>query len=294
MFTEPTRCLFCYSSGASIENSDAIHPRVTGFGPFTTYICSYCGSFFTYPAPSKEQIVDFYTKSARGISPELRDSRIHNPQTAWYQKCFREIAKSIHLNNNEIEWLELGSGDGELAQIVGRNWAHGKGVCIDLHSKPARIKNLDNVDWSQHDLNVGVPEKFHHKFDLAFSISVIEHVLDPELFLTSLIKTVRDKGVVVVVGPDFGSFFAKIMGRRWPYYLPGEHLHIPTREGLARLMERLVSRVGPVKYSTSSIWIPYSIGYIAEFYKMRLFDTIPGNWAVSVPAGAFILRVTKG
>ena len=62
-------------------------------------------------------------------------------------------------------------------------------------------------------------------FDGITAFDVLEHVLDPNAFLHSVHGRLNDGGHMVLTGPDTGGIVRRLMGRRWYFYFPEEHLH---------------------------------------------------------------------
>jgi len=77
---------------------------------------------------------------------------------------------------------------------------------------------------------------------------------------------VRPGGALYLVCPDYGSFAARLLGRHWPFWIPGEHLHIPTRGG-ARLALQRALRAGSATGAVfvRSVGIPYPPSYVLAY-----------------------------
>jgi SAM-dependent methyltransferase len=66
---------------------------------------------------------------------------------------------------------------------------------------------------------------------------VIEHLPDPGAALDRVAALLAPGGVVWMATPDAGSRVARLLGRRWWSVIP-THLHLFTRRGMTRLLER--------------------------------------------------------
>lgn len=73
-------------------------------------------------------------------------------------------------------------------------------------------------------------------FDAAVMIEVIEHLRDPRVTLSALLKVLRPGGWVIIATGDISSLRARIQGRRWGYIRPPGHVSYFTRPSLARLL----------------------------------------------------------
>jgi SAM-dependent methyltransferase len=80
-----------------------------------------------------------------------------------------------------------------------------------------------------HDVRTGTAEEIRaddeiESFDAVVSWDVLEHVRDPARFLSMASRRVRAGGFLIFSTLDRTNWFARIMGRRWPWLIP-MHLH---------------------------------------------------------------------
>ncbi len=68
-----------------------------------------------------------------------------------------------------------------------------------------------------------LPESERYACITAFD--VIEHVLNPFEFLTSIAEHLQPGATCVLSLPDTSSIYARVMGKNWWFYIPEEHLH---------------------------------------------------------------------
>jgi SAM-dependent methyltransferase len=61
-------------------------------------------------------------------------------------------------------------------------------------------------------------------FDAVVSWDVLEHVPDPELFMSAISSAVKPGGLLILSTLDRTNWFARVMGKRWPWLIP-MHLH---------------------------------------------------------------------
>jgi SAM-dependent methyltransferase len=71
---------------------------------------------------------------------------------------------------------------------------------------------------------------------VACLFDVLEHLVDPVAALRRVRGWLEPGGLLAVTVPDFGSWWARASGRRWPFVTPWEHLHYFTRRTLARTL----------------------------------------------------------
>ena len=112
-----------------------------------------------------------------------------------------------------------------------------------------------------------------------FALAVLEHIQYPDQFVTELIRLAKPvMGTVYAVAPDFSSRARKLMGKKWPFFIPGEHLNIPSREG-ARIvfhaaLRKLADRSENRSAFSNSISLPYPLRYTLDYLGLDVIGGI--------------------
>jgi SAM-dependent methyltransferase len=150
-----------------------------------------------------------------------------------------------------------------------------EGVALDWAARPAGLD--DRVDWRVADLNEDAFADAVAPADLVVSLSVWEHVLDPAAFVRRLLRLVAPGGLLYLVCPDAGSLAFRVLRSRWPYWIPGEHLHMPTADGARRCVERAAPGS---EISVGSVGLPYPPSYVLGFLGLDRLS----RWTRSLPA----------
>ena len=182
------------------------------------------------------------------------------PLTAWYTQCLSRIGNALGNPDDPFTWLDLGSGDGAMSELMKRQYPSGRGWAVDFHARPQRLKDVD-VNWMNADLNQGMKDLPRVK--LAFAVTVLEHVKDPANFLGSALDLLEQGGVLYLNCPRADCLAFRLLGRKWPYYLPGEHITVPTVKGLTQLLDRLTGSRPDKRFAmeVSPVIMPYPLGY---------------------------------
>jgi 2-polyprenyl-3-methyl-5-hydroxy-6-metoxy-1,4-benzoquinol methylase len=90
------------------------------------------------------------------------------------------------------------------------------------------------------DIRQGIlrPDLFpDQSFDVITMWDVIEHVTQPGEVLGSIHRMLKPDGLLLVNYPDYGSWMARMLGKRWPFLL-SVHLLYYTRTTIARQLQR--------------------------------------------------------
>jgi len=287
---EIIRCAFCGSTALHVVARGLHHPRVVDHGPLNLHICDACGSLTTWPVPSEQALRQLYAAFEDGIDPSLRRWRGDSPASAWYEYAARRATRAAGVSGETaFTWIDVGAGAGEIGSTLNRNFPQASGTSIDWHGRPASLAADSRHDWRACDLNAPrFARGVGAQADLVLALSVWEHVRDPEDFARELSSLVKPGGTLYLVCPDFGSASARALGRRWPYWIPGEHLSVPTRRGARICLEHAIAANGIVaRVFVRPVGIPYSLAYVLSYLGFpglgRLLRGVP---AFPLPVGA--------
>jgi SAM-dependent methyltransferase len=99
-------------------------------------------------------------------------------------------------------------------------------------------------------------------FDGVLLWDVVEHLLHPLEDLRKAARLVRPGGVMAFSTPDIGAMTARLMGRRWAFMTPPEHVGFFDRRALFALMKSL--GFDPVFSFSRGKWV--NLGFL--FYKI--------------------------
>lgn len=114
------------------------------------------------------------------------------------------------------------------------------------------------------------------RYDVVTMIDVIEHVSYPAALLQKGRLLLKDDGIVVVVTPDLGSVFAKLLGWKW-WHFRMAHIGYFDMATLSLLAENCGLRC---VFSQRPSW-HLSCGYLAERlhrYLPRWLRFLPPEW----------------
>jgi len=287
------QCIFCASENVKLAAGNLWHPVVKDHGPFDIYKCNHCGSAFTFPLPSKERLTALYNRFEDGLMPITHDIREEYPLDAWYRQCLKHALKESgkdYKPTSVFSWIDLGAGKGDLSKQVAQLFPGSKGYAVDFHSKPDQLNQIGNVEWQQIDMNEdNFAGALGGNADMVFIITVLEHVRRPDIFLNNALRLLKPGGCLYLTTPQSSSFASNLLGKRWPYIIPGEHLNMPSIQGMKILAKRVADETGQkngINVRVRSTVIPYAAGYYAKHFGLNFLTAIlPKNLLLRIPTG---------
>jgi len=287
-------CFYCGSLDVRLAYAGRFHQRKKDHGPFDFYVCANCGSGLTLPAPDPAALAELYRSFEFGLSKFTRELLSANPSAVWHETCARRIiTMSGRARDDAFGWIDVGAGGGEIARRLAEHFPRSKGLAIDIHDRPPTLADGPaNVEWRRVDIaRDSFAGDLARKADVVFAIGVWEHVRRPDIFAKNVLSLLNPGGLLYVETPNYGSLARRVMGERWPYFLPGEHLCMPTPKGARLCLLRGLASLGDhpsaSMVSAHPMLIRYSIGFVlAKFSMPALARVMPTNLYARLPSGA--------
>jgi 2-polyprenyl-3-methyl-5-hydroxy-6-metoxy-1,4-benzoquinol methylase len=100
-------------------------------------------------------------------------------------------------------------------------------------------------------------------FDVITMLDVFEHLNDPEKELHSIYRLLKKDGLLLIATGDTGSLLPKIMGRKWTFYNPPQHLFFFNQKNIGQMLDQ--AHFKPVKWFRIGKWL--NLKYILHLAK---------------------------
>ena len=145
----------------------------------------------------------------------------------WLQKVRTNMA-TPYLNGSI---LDIGCGNGYLAQFCSPERYHG--YEIDPVSINSAIKKFPQYRFS--------PKKPESKFDTIVLLAVIEHIANPEAFVSSILENLKNTGRVIITTPHPSLEWVHFLGAKaglFSFHADEEHEQLFTRKKMTLLAEK--------------------------------------------------------
>lgn len=234
--SERSNCPLCHSRDIGLFITGSVVPDKISASDFkitdsqygtrwTFFSCRECSFVFANPAPAQNEIGEFYAALADEEYSQEGEGRGRN---------FSRILERLRpLLPPGAPLLDVGAASG-----IFLNLARNAGYRVaGIEPSAALVADAEKLYGLQ--LFCGTAEQFktRDKYGVITLLDVLEHVTDPNAFLTVLNDFLAPGGMLVIVTPDIGSVAARIMGGRW-WHFRVAHINFFNRSSLDWLLKK--------------------------------------------------------
>jgi 2-polyprenyl-3-methyl-5-hydroxy-6-metoxy-1,4-benzoquinol methylase len=236
-------------AGQSELDVSAFRCTSIGYGDHAQIVtCRQCGHLYTNPTWEPKALLEAYQDVEDTVYQQERPGRVLT-----FERHLQRLTQHTGPANGRAA-LDVGAYTGvfvEVARAAGwqaegvepSRWAVGVAKGDGL---PVREGTLQSAD-------------FHpRQFDLITLWDVVEHFLDPHAELLRAHELLRPGGWIALHTMDSASLTARLMGRRWPWFME-MHIHFFTPRTLGQLLERC----GFVVVGSHTVGRYLRLGYLA-------------------------------
>ena len=214
--------------------------------------CLACGLVSVDPLPSPEAALAPYDAAYFQSETGYRD---YAGEEAVFRAEFRRRLRRMRSAGRSGRLLDVGAATGAFlvaARAAGFDVA---GIEPSPVAQAALARGLD-VFHGPIEAATFAPASF----DVVTIFDVLEHLVDPVDALTRMRGWLRPNGRLFIAVPDFGGWWARASGVRWPMVTPKEHLYYFTR----RTLRSLLCATGFEVVSMGLAGTPVSFGSLAR------------------------------
>ncbi len=193
---------------------------------FTYVKCNQCGLIRIRPYPTLDELSPFYKKN-------VHRKHVNNPMKNMF--IFKTRALILKMLASGNKFLDIGCNVGHMvgaATLVGLD-----ATGIDISE--GAIVEAKKIWKNAHFYNEPISDfcKRGGKFDIVWCGEVIEHVIDIDEFMKSLVKLANRNAILFITTPDSGHFAVPKDISKWKELRPPKHLAIYNRKTIKKLFE---------------------------------------------------------
>jgi 2-polyprenyl-3-methyl-5-hydroxy-6-metoxy-1,4-benzoquinol methylase len=198
---EKQKCLLCGNTGLVFEHN--LRDDNTHFAA----ACPMCGHVQVSPLPTIEEDEVFYQKDDmnRRLIPRsvMDDQKMMFKYEIWGDEQCSFYERLITPSPEKQRILEVGSGYGWFVEKMQEHGFKVDGIELS-EEKRKMAKERSGLNLLETNLLVDkLPEELDEQYDVVVMFHVLEHISNPELFLSRAIRTLKRGGKLLVVVPNY-------------------------------------------------------------------------------------------
>ncbi len=190
--------------------------------------CNVCGLTYANPRWEASVIRESYSMVEDPLYVEEREGRVLT-----FRRNLAPLEKLIAQNSQTRRLLDVGCHVGVMVELAQEHGWEAWGVePSKWASEHARSRGLHVITGTLHDAQV--PDDY---FDVVTMWDVIEHLSDPAAEMRNVCRVLKPGGVFAIHTINIESWFARLLGKRWPWLME-MHLYFFSPRTLSRLLEQ--------------------------------------------------------
>ena len=206
---------------------DAFRCTNPGYGHHPQIVnCQACGYVYANPRWSEDELIEAYAAVEDETYVTERIGRVLT-----FQKHLQHMEKWTGAGNGR-SLLDIGAYIGVFVEEAQKNGWDAVGVePSDWAAAEAQERGLNVIVGTQD-----TPELQGKTFDVITMWDVIEHVDSPSEEMAKAYRLLKPGGWLVMHTMDISSLTAKVMGKRWPWFMD-MHLHYFSQKSMAQMLK---------------------------------------------------------
>ncbi len=214
--------------------------------------CDMCGVVYLNPRLNPELIIDAY---AEGEDESFVAQDAMRMRT--FEKALRELVREYTIAlSKDTRVLDIGSAGGAFLRAVENMGMSAIGI------EPNKWMSKYARDTYHLDARAGILSDYRFDDDTFHMVTlwdVIEHVPAPTDELKEIHRIMKPDGLLVINYPDYSSLPARLLGRKWPFWL-SVHLtyYTPTT------IRKQLASTGFSIISIRPHWQTLELGYVLQ------------------------------
>ncbi len=213
--------------------------------------CRSCAMVYVNPRINSDLIISGYSDAEDPLFAAQNDNRIKA-----FRRTLKGVVRRLKLDPKGKRVLDVGCAGGAFL-VAAREMG------FDPHGvEPSRWMSDFGRRTYDLDIKAGILEAGmfpDHSFDVITLWDVIEHLPDPHDTLTLIHRLLKPNGLLLVNYPDIASIAARVLGKRWPFWL-SVHLLYYTPKTMFQQLER----AGFSPQWRQAFWMTLPLGYVCE------------------------------
>ena len=250
--------------------------------------CLDCGLVSVDPLPAPAVVLATYDAAYFQGEAGYRD---YAGEERVFRAEFRRRLRRMRAHGAAGRLLDVGAATGAFLAEARVHGFAGSGIEPSPAALAARARGFDVFQGAIESAALSPGS-----CDVVTIFDVLEHLVDPGDVLARVGRWLRAGGRLFVAVPDFGGWWARGSGARWPMITPREHLHYFTRRSLRAVLVSAGFEVEAIALAGT----PVSFGSLARKAFGRVGAVVErglGRFAsrgTALPFGTLFAVATRG
>jgi len=217
-----------------------------------------------------------------GVATDARGATIYESESSVFEAdgnagYYFDHEANLANSRRKLAFVERHLAKGSSLLDAGANFGHFLSVAGERYRARGFDLSAAAVAWSRRHFGVDnvvgsvyQPPEEGAPFDAVSSWDVVEHLADPGQALRRLRGLLRPGGWLFLSTPDSGSLVARLLGRRWHYLDPVQHVSVFSRENLRALVEATGYEVVSTRHLGHDYRVRYVLDRLCYLHQGRL------------------------
>ncbi len=206
-------------------------------------------------------VKEYYSKGYFTGNPQYSAYTNYKKDKPLIVKNMLKFLKKIERTHPSGKLLDVGCALGyfvELALHIGYD-AYGFDPSDYAVREAIKLNGKERIKQG----TIGTMSYEPQSFDVVTLFDVFEHLADPKKDLQTLLTYLKKDGIIVIATGDTKSLAARVLKRKWTFYIPPQHLFFFDRNTLTTLLRDV--GLGPVQWFRIGKWL--SLVYILHLAR---------------------------
>jgi len=223
---------------------------------YRLYRCPSCGLVETkLEIPYKKFVRKFYDRGYFLGDNGAGAYKNYKKDKPYITANMRSVLSHVRLFKEKGMLLDVGSAYGYFVELTLQNGFDAYGFDPSSHAVSHALKEVRNRIY-QHSVSEASYKK--QSFDVISMLDVFEHLSDPISDLKKLSSFLKDDGIIVIATGETGSLAARLLKRRWTFYIPPQHLFFFNKKTITETLQR--AGFAPLSFFRTGKWL--SLSYV--------------------------------
>lgn len=201
--------------------------------------CLSCTNAWTVPSPDKVNYAE------QNFHSQFFYQDINDLPKQWKSGLFINVALLNQYLKSGAKILEIGCGEGILLKELSRQGFNVFGI------EPSKTASQSARDAGLNVITGYFPDKrLRDPFDAVIMSHVLEHVPEPDKFLSHFSNIMAQSGFVLFVQTNWKGLMPRIYKQRWYAWVPEHHFWHFAPKGISILCRNLNWTVLDIEYSS--------------------------------------------